>query len=1030
MNSRTNPALLAIWLAVGLLLTVSVLPSSSIAQESPAADGASTAEAGAPVSESPLVPANLGDMYGETYTVEELDALATALWAGNMTPADMHFEKDYAKGYLRYPVVERMMDDPLYIAQWMDLLAASAQRDGALDDDMYRLIVNAASLANNTHDSNYSEFAAPAALPALQGELTALVNAALPLFAEDPRIAVARREITAAMAWHDFEGLIGEASVEDSANKELYALLTELEPKDYYRYADFFRLILMLRELPWSTALFAKGDHIIIPGQHGRIGIGTYGDDYYEGDFAVLIDPGGNDHYKNCRIGAAYGMPTENLGDGRVGYFADLGGNDFYDCGDVDITLGAAVLGVAAFYDLGSGNDRYVAGNCSLGAAMAGLATFYDDGGQDTYESKVYSQGAAGFGLGIMVDDSTAPAPSFDTAEGNDKVIDAHERDSSAADPQSAMDNDTYTAWSESQGFARTRGVALCINARGNENYSAGGVYLHAPLFSDRYQSFSQGFAIGEREIDYSGGIAMLLDYAGNDRYLGDIYNQGVGYWYSAGLLWDNAGNDLYEMTQYGQGSGIHLAIGGLIDNAGNDGYIMHSGLGQGGSHDFAASVLHDRGGDDRYMGTTTCNGAAVTNSVGLHIDRSGNDTYGARREHGINAATAARGFGSIGVLIDVTGKDDYLGIMADGELWRHMDTGMGWDMPTPEEALAAGVGSVDKPGENVPIPAIVAYEGPLTQEVFDELWEVSIRWEVGDNRVIVPQARDRLAAFGTDVLPYINAEMDDNYSLAVLAYVYIFNKLLEVDRAAVVAVLDENARSADLQRRITALRVIGDMKLLDAEDAVVLLLDDTELERRAIATLGLIGSHAADTELVLRLKPETPEPVLIAAIIATTDLKIMSTELQMLLDHPSGAIRSTVIGQLIKHYLVYKQDVGSTMVNVLSSSQFPDSPDLQPSWIPGLHAQRALLEILTRLDSTAEDTASSDDGDIIYGFWKAMITAPDWGVRADAYRLLHSLESKYGDAETEAYRTLANELMTNNETNPYVLSVARGETP
>ena len=182
----------------------------------------------------------------------------------------------------------------------------------------------------------------------------------------------------------------------------------------------------------------------------------------------------------------------------------------------------------------------------------------------------------------------------------------------------------------------------MCINTRGNEVYEAGGVYLHAPLFGDRYQSFSQGFAIGERDIDYAGGIAMLIDHAGNDRYLGDIYNQGVGYWYSGGFLWDGGGNDLYEMTQYGQGSGIHLAVGGLVDVDGSDTYVMHSGLGQGGSHDYAASILHDRGGDDRYFGNTSCNGCGLTNSVGIHIDRSGNDTYASRKGGGLNSGRPA----------------------------------------------------------------------------------------------------------------------------------------------------------------------------------------------------------------------------------------------------------------------------------------------------------------------------------------------------------------------------------------------------
>src|SRR5690606_11870970 len=136
---------------------------------------------------------------------------------------------------------------------------------------------------------------------------------------------------------------------------------------------------------------------------------------------------------------------------------------DFYDCYDVDFTLGATVLGNAAFYDLGGGNDRYYAGSCSLGAAMAGVATFYDDGGSDTYKSKIFTQGAAAFGIGIMFDDAQGDAPVFDIAEGNEEEIDAHERDSSQPDILASVDNDTYSAWSMAQAFARTRGVALCI---------------------------------------------------------------------------------------------------------------------------------------------------------------------------------------------------------------------------------------------------------------------------------------------------------------------------------------------------------------------------------------------------------------------------------------------------------------------------------------------------------------------------------------------------------------------------------------
>ena len=92
--------------------------------------------------------------------------------------------------------------------------------------------------------------------------------------------------------------------------------------------------------------------------------------------------------------------------DRRVGFFADLGGDDVYDCGEVNITLGAAVLGLAAFLDLGMGDDRYSGGHGSLGAAMGGVAVFYDDGGSDVYEGRTFTQGAAGFGVGVFHDDA------------------------------------------------------------------------------------------------------------------------------------------------------------------------------------------------------------------------------------------------------------------------------------------------------------------------------------------------------------------------------------------------------------------------------------------------------------------------------------------------------------------------------------------------------------------------------------------------------------------------------------------------
>src|SRR5690606_38347233 len=107
-----------------------------------------------------------------------------------------------------------------------------------------------------------------------------------------------------------------------------------------------------------------------------------------------------------------------------------------------------------------------------------------------------------------------------------------------------------------------------------------------------------------------------------------------------------------------------------------------------------------------------------------------------------------------IGLLVDLAGTDSYLadGNQADSSMWSNSQYGVGWDIAPPPDAgdeAAASSGPNQDPGDDVELPEVIAYEGELTQEVFDELWEIAIRWEVGENRVIVPHARDRIVAFG-----------------------------------------------------------------------------------------------------------------------------------------------------------------------------------------------------------------------------------------------------------------------------------------
>ncbi|OGK09983.1 MAG: hypothetical protein A2Y63_01640 [Candidatus Riflebacteria bacterium RBG_13_59_9] len=453
-------------------------------------------------------------------------------------------------------------------------------------------------------------------------------------------------------------------------------------------------------------------------------------------------------------------------------------------------------------------------------------------------------------------------------------------------------------------------------------------------------------------------------------------------------------------MTQYGQGSGIHLAVGGLVDVSGNDTYVMHSGLGQGGSHDYAASILHDRGGNDHYMGMTSCNGTGLTNAVGIHIDRNGDDTYAGRREGGINWGRPERGTSSIGVLVDLEGTDDYLGIMADESLWRQSDIGVGWDVPTPEpepeQENAANVVS----GE-APIPEICSYEGELTREVFDELWEISIRWEVGDNRYIVPEARKRLIAFGPPVLPYLSKVMDNTASsLALRAFIDILTPLKEQDAEGVAQVLRENAESDDETRHMVSLYLIGELKLTGLEGVVTPFLDDEEMQRRAIGVLATLGSHAADARLKEMLQ-SGEEPLISSAMNALVKLEAASyDDLQPLLGHPLVSVREALANLLVANYEAFGAAVREDFLTREEMSA---------------RARRTLLSVLMR--------AETEPDELLLTVVMKCLQSDDWGLRADAVRCIRRWwEVAEVDYATMAPALKAMRALLATETDPFVL--------
>ncbi len=355
----------------------------------------------------------------------------------------------------------------------------------------------------------------------------------------------------------------------------------------------------------------------------GALVVGGKGNDRYEGDFAIIVDFGGDDEYVLSR------QPSV-----RFRIIIDMTGDDRY-LAESDHCFGAGFLG-AGILDDWQGNDTYMAKSYSLGCGILGAGVLIDRAGDDTYTGDICCQGASTFGVGMLLDHGG---------------------------------RDNYSAALYSQGFGYIMGAAALVDYSGNDRYAVGWKYGDVLRYEDHYISLSQGFGFGLRP-HFSGGVGLLIDGDGNDVYQSDIFGQGASYWWSLGGLIDYSGNDQYISYQYAQGNGTHLSLGTLIDLAGDDLYSA-KGVSQGCGHDLAFGLLLDCDGNDQYNAFDLSQAAGSANGVGMVIDLRGDDAYMARvktNTHGYG--NPRREYGSIGLLLDLGGQDFYRGYGADDAYW------------------------------------------------------------------------------------------------------------------------------------------------------------------------------------------------------------------------------------------------------------------------------------------------------------------------------------------------------------------------
>lgn len=367
---------------------------------------------------------------------------------------------------------------------------------------------------------------------------------------------------------------------------------------------------------------------------------------------AIAVDLGGQDTYayRETRVSAdAAGARLPSDGGGRAADGRTL---------SRDGRQGSGVDGVGILFDLGGSADKYRSLIASQGAGAHGVGVLYDAGGNDTYEAEGFSQGAAAWGIGLLLD---------------------------------ASGDDHFTIYQAGQGYGFAQGVGALVDSAGDDSYLAnpgeptlGGDLLYpsdqlpGPPSSalSANHSFAQGCGAGHRpdwpDVGYPfpGGIGILRDALGRDRYVAGVFAQGTGFVQGLGMLLEGSGDDTYGGLYYAQGAAVHQGIALFADRDGSDRYDVafpNQGGSLGLANDLAVAVFLDANGDDRFAAAGLSLGAGLANGLAVFANDGGDDVFHASSAAGFGSAQSGDVTGkrttvaTIGVFVKARGSATYL---------------------------------------------------------------------------------------------------------------------------------------------------------------------------------------------------------------------------------------------------------------------------------------------------------------------------------------------------------------------------------
>ncbi len=348
-------------------------------------------------------------------------------------------------------------------------------------------------------------------------------------------------------------------------------------------------------------------------------------------DPLLVVDVGGNDRYV-----FASRSPRN-----RIALLLDVGGDEHYEAAEPGADVASGILGYGVLWDTG-GDDVHAGGWLAQAAAAFGGVLLVDEGGDDRYQATALSQGFAFGGLAVLAD---------------------------------LAGDDQYVAATHAQGSAGPGGVALLLDAAGDDRYQleAAPLVMPSSQLPDRNSSMGQGAGRGLRETAHApamaGGLGMLFDLAGDDRYSAQVFAQGAGYHFGVGLLVDGGGADRFDAAWYAMGAAAHAAAGVLLaEGVDDDHYRASHATSLGAAHDGSVASFRDEGGGDRYALGNLGFGAAQDASVAVFIDVAGDDHYDSGgppchafgiARHSPELPVAPPGVG-LGLFLDLHGRDAY----------------------------------------------------------------------------------------------------------------------------------------------------------------------------------------------------------------------------------------------------------------------------------------------------------------------------------------------------------------------------------